>query len=147
MLDVSRIGPVEMLAVSFPGDRMDGQIMRALKDLTERGLIRVLDLMVLKKDASGEVHTYELDDLDDDIHAGFLPFAEEIDPDGLFGEDDLELAAAELQPGSVAALLVWEDRWASPIASAIREAGGTMLAYERVSREAVEEVVAAINGD
>jgi hypothetical protein len=69
----------------------------------------------------------------------------DVDREGLLGEDDLDLAAEMLEPGNAAALLVWEDVWAAPIASAIRNAGGIVLAHERVPHEVVEEVAAAIN--
>lgn len=145
MIDSSSIGPVEMLAVSFPGSQFKGEILPELKELSDRGLIRVIDLVVVTKFDNGEVRALEASELDRDQIEALGHFAGRLDPDGLIGEEDVELAAEVLEPGSSAALLVWEDRWAAPISAAIRNAGGVVLAHERVPREAVEEVVSAIN--
>lgn len=143
MIEAAAIGPVEMLAVSFPGSEFKGEILPALRDLIDDGLIRVIDLVIVTRDADGTVRTLEVSDLDGDARAAIEPFMGDLDEDGLLGEEDLELAAEVLEPGSTAALLVWEDRWAAPIAAAIRDAGGIVLAHERVPHEAVEAVLAA----
>jgi uncharacterized membrane protein len=147
VIDSSKIGPVEMLAVSFPGSHFKGEILPQLKDLSDRGLIRVIDLVVLTKFEDGTIQSFEASDLDGDQLAALGPLTGGLDPDGLIGEEDLELAGELLDPGNSAALLVWEDRWAAPISAAIRDAGGVVLAHERIPREAVEEVVSYINGN
>lgn len=145
MIDSSKIGPVEMLAVSFPGSQFKGEILPELADLADRGLIRVIDLVVVAKDEDGTIHELEINDMDPEVLGALGRATGDVDREGLLGEDDLDLAAEMLEPGNAAALLVWEDVWAAPIASAIRNAGGIVLAHERVPHEVVEEVAAAIN--
>jgi uncharacterized membrane protein len=145
VIDSSKIGPVEMLAVSFPGSQFKGEILPELADLADRGLIRVIDLVVVAKDEDGTVRELEINDMDPEVLGALGRARGDVDPDGLFGEDDLDLAAEMLEPGDAAALLIWEDVWAAPIAAAIRNAGGVVLAHERVPHEAIEEVAAAIN--
>jgi uncharacterized membrane protein len=145
VIDSSKIGPVEMLAVSFPGSQFKGEILPELADLADRGLIRVIDLVVVAKDEDGTIHELEINDMDPEVLGALGRATGDVDREGLLGEDDLDLAADMLEPGNAAALLVWEDVWAAPIASAIRNAGGIVLAHERVPHEVVEEVAAAIN--
>jgi uncharacterized membrane protein len=145
VIDSSKIGPVEMLAVSFPGSQFKGEILPELADLADRGLIRVIDLVVVAKDEDGTIHELEINDMDPEVLGALGRATGDVDREGLLGEDDLDLAAEMLEPGNAAALLVWEDVWAAPIASAIRNAGGIVLAHERVPHEVVEEVAAAIN--
>jgi uncharacterized membrane protein len=146
VIDSSKIGPVEMLAVSFPGSQFKGEILPELRDLVDRGLVRVIDLVVVTKGEDGTVAAIEVSDLDPDVADALGSMRGDIDDDGLIGEEDLELAAELLEPGSSAALLVWEDVWAAPIAAAIRNAGGVVLAHERIPHEVVEEVAAAVAG-
>jgi hypothetical protein len=146
VIDTSKIGPVEMLAVSFPGSQFKGEILPALQEASDRGLIRVIDLVVVTKNTDGSVQALEVSDMDRETSAIVGAMAGDIDPDGLLGEEDLELAAEMLDPGDSAALLVWEDIWAAPIAAAIRDAGGVVLAHERVPHEAVVEVLGEAAG-
>jgi Family of unknown function (DUF6325) len=129
------IGPVEYLIVSFPGNQFRGEIAPALSDLVETGTIRIIDIAFVSKDANGEVAAFELSDVPADVREGLERLG--ATPGGLFNEDDLMAAAAECEPDSAAALLVWENVWAKPVAQAIERAGGVVFDYDRIPHEVV----------
>jgi hypothetical protein len=134
------VGPVEYIVVGFPGNRFNGDIAPELAKLIDNETIRVLDLIFIGKDASGEVAYFEFDQLDE-----LAPFADlEGEVGGVLGEEDIEYIAANLEPGTSAALLVWEDRWAAPFADAVRESGGVLLEGGRVPYELVQEALTSI---
>lgn len=135
MTEAAEIGPVEYLIVAFPGNEFRGEIAPALADLVEGGTIRIIDIAFASKDEDGEVAAFELSDLDPEVRRGLESLG--ASPAGLFNEEDLIAAAEELDPGSSAALLVWENVWASPVARAIRDAGGVIHDYDRIPHEAV----------
>jgi hypothetical protein len=135
MTDSSEIGPVEYLIVAFPGNRFRGEIAPALGDLVEAGTIRIIDIAFVGKDESGDVAAFELSELDPDVREG--PKNLGATSGGLFNEDDLMAAGEELDPNSSAALLVWENVWAKPVAAAIRDAGGELYDYDRIPHEVV----------
>jgi len=135
MTDAAEIGPVEYLIVAFPGNRFRGEIGPALADLVEAGTIRIVDIAFAGKDESGEVTTFELSDLDPDVRQGLENLG--ATSAGLFNEEDLLAAANELDPDSSAALLVWENVWAKPVAKAIQDAGGVVYDYDRIPHEVV----------
>jgi len=140
--DVEELGPVDWIVVEFPGSRFDGRIAPALADLVERDLVRVLDLLVLKKEEDGSVDAIELADLDDDEIGGLRSF--EAGLAMLVSEDDVVAAAEALEPGSSAALVVWENTWAVPFGRAVRGSGGHLVASGRIP---VESILAAIADD
>lgn len=133
------IGPVEYLIVAFPGNRFKGEIVPALKELVDAGTIRIIDLAFVLKDADGAVVTAEMADLDSEVYKAFDALSPEVK--GLLNEEDLAAAGEELEPNSSAALLVWEDAWATKLRDAIVNAGGEVLDLERVPREVVEAAV------
>jgi hypothetical protein len=137
--DVDALGPVDWIVVEFPGSRFRGEIAPALADLVERGLIRVLDLLVLKKDEDGSVEAFEISDLDETELGGLRSHERELAM--LLSESDVEAVSAALEPGSSAGLLVWENTWAAPFASAVRRAGGQLVASGRIP---VQAILAAI---
>jgi hypothetical protein len=132
---MSEIGPVEYMIVAFPGNQFKGEIAPALQDLVESQTIRIIDLAFVAKDGDGNVAGFELSDLDPEVQAALEKAGAE--PTGLFNEDDLMAAGDELQPDSSAALLVWEDLWATRLADAIRDAGGELYDLGRVPHEIV----------
>jgi hypothetical protein len=134
--DATEIGPVEYLIVAFPGNRFRGEIAPALADLVEAGTIRIIDVAFVGKSEDGEVAAFELTDLDPDVREGIERMGVEVS--GLFNEDDLMAAAAELEPNSSAALLVWEDVWAKQVAQAMRDAGGVLFDFGRLPHEVVQ---------
>lgn len=134
------VGPVEYIVVGFPGNRFNGDIAPELAKLIDNETIRVLDLLFIGKDSSGEVTYFEFDQLDE-----LAPFADlEGEVGGVLGQEDIDYVAASLEPGTSAALLVWEDRWAAPFADALRESGGVLLEGGRVPYELVQEALTSI---
>jgi hypothetical protein len=134
------IGPVEYIIVGFPGNEFNGKIAPELIALVESGTVRILDLIFIGKDADGNVVSFEIDDLD--ALAGFADLDGEVG--GLIGAEDIEFAAAQLEPNSSAALLIWEDRWAAPFAQAVRDSGGVLLQGARIPHELIEPALSAL---
>jgi uncharacterized membrane protein len=132
---MSEAGPVEYMIVAFPGNKFKGEILPALAELVESNTIRIIDLTFVTKDENGEVAGFELSDLDPDVQSALAEMGAEAT--GLFNEEDLELAAEQMEPNSSAALLVWEDLWAAKFVEAIRNADGVLVATERVPHEVV----------
>jgi hypothetical protein len=133
-VEVVTVGPVEYIIVGFPGNRFTGKIAPELVDLVESGTVRILDLIVIAKDADGSIATVEIEDLDATAGFGAL----DGDVGGLISESDIEYAASSLEPNSSAALLVWEDLWAAPFAEAVRSSGGVLLEGARIPHELIE---------
>lgn len=129
------IGPVEYMVVAFPGNKFTGQIAPALQSLVESETIRIIDLAIVVKDENGEIAALEVSDLDPDVQAALEKTGAEVT--GLFNEDDLMAAGEELDPNSAAALLVWEDLWATRLTEAIRAADGVLLDLGRIPHEIV----------
>jgi hypothetical protein len=139
---VDELGPVDWIVVEFPGSRFNGQIAPALLDLVERDLIRVLDLLVLKKDADGSLEAFELSDLDEGEIGELRTYESELAM--LLSEEDVNSLAAAIEPGSSAAVLVWENSWAAPFASAVRRSGGQLVASGRIP---IQALLAAVEAD
>ena len=140
--EVDELGPVDWIVVEFPGSRFNGQIAPALLDLVERDLVRVLDLLVLKKDDDGSLEAFELSDLDEGEIGGLRQYESELAM--LLSEEDVTSLAAAIEPGSSAAVLVWENTWAAPFASAVRHSGGQLVASGRIP---IQALLAAIEAD
>jgi hypothetical protein len=141
-LDV--LGPVDYLVVEFPAANANfsGEMATQLGSLVDRELIRVLDLLVLRKDLDGSVEAAELQELDA-VDVGDL-LALEADLAMLLAEEDVEAIGAALEPGSVAAVLVYENSWAGPFASSVRRSGGQLVASGRIPTQAL---LAAVEAD
>ena len=139
------VGPIDYLALEFPGARINGEGMAILVDLVDRGIIRILDMKAMLRGEDGTVTAVAITDLDGD---GVLDLAvfEGVESD-LLDEDDLKQAADLLEPGSAAAVLVYENTWAGPFVSAMRRAGAEVVASMRVPADVVvarlEELEAA----
>jgi len=133
--DLDEMGPVDYIVVEFPGNRMTGEGFPILLDLVDRGLIRILDLVFVRKDADGTVSAVELSDLDRDGKMNLAVF------DGassdLLDTDDLSEAGNVIEPGSSAGILVYENRWAAPFASALRRGGAQLVASGHIPLEAI----------
>lgn len=139
---VDELGPVDWIVVEFPGSRFKGEIAPALGELVERGIVRVLDLLLIRKGEDGTLDFHELSDLDESEIGGLRAYEGELAT--LLSEDDVTAAAAAVEPGSTAALLVWENSWAAPFGSAVRRAGGQLVASGRIP---VQALLAAIEQD
>ncbi|MFF7779111.1 DUF6325 family protein [Streptomyces tanashiensis] len=129
------IGPIDYVVVEFPGNHMTGEAFPLLVDLVERGIIRLLDLMFIRKDEDGSVTALEIADLTGDGELDLAVF--EGVQSGLLGQDDLEEAAAAVEPGNSAGLLIYENVWAAPFATALRRGGAQLVASGRVPVQAL----------
>jgi len=143
-INVDELGPVDYLVVGFPADKADfsGAIASELKALIDSDTIRVLDLVIITRGEDGSVEASELRDADDS-EVGELR-ALERDLAVLLAEEDVEEVGASLEPGSAAAVLVWENSWAASFGSAIRKSGGELLANGRIPTQAL---IAAVEAD
>ena len=107
----TEIGPVDYMIVAFPGSKFRGEIAPALGKLVDSGTIRIIDVAFVSKSENGDILAAEITELDPDVQEGLEKLGIEVE--GLFNEEDLEAAGEELEPGSSAALLVWENVWAA----------------------------------
>jgi hypothetical protein len=123
------------MIVAFPGNKFRGAIVPALQELVDSQTIRIIDLTFVAKDAEGDVATFEVSDLDPDVQAALERMGAEAT--GLFNEEDMMAAAEELEPNSSAALLIWEDLWATRLTEAIRDADGVLFDLGRIPHEVV----------
>jgi hypothetical protein len=140
--DLDELGPVDWIVVEFPGSRFKGEIAPTLDDLVTRGVIRVLDLLLIRKGEDGTLDFYELSDLDESEIGTLRHYETALAT--LLSEEDVEAVSAAVEPGSTAALLVWENSWAAPFASAVRRAGGLLVASGRIP---VQALLAAIEAE
>jgi hypothetical protein len=128
------MGPIDYLVVEFPGNRMTGEGWPLLVDLVDRGIIRLLDLVFIRKDEDGSVAAVSLQDLGDDaVELAVFEGASS----GLLGDDDLAEAANAVEPGCSAGVLVYENVWAAPFAAALRRSGAQLVAYGRIPVQAI----------
>jgi hypothetical protein len=133
------IGPVEYMVVAFPGNKFNGEVAPALRDLIDSGTIRVLDLAFVMKDADGSVVGAELEDAGSEVMQAFN--ALEIERGGLLNDDDLVEIGDALDPNSSAAVLVWEDLWAKRFADAVADSGGVLVDIQRIPRDIVQAAI------
>ena len=138
--DLRQMGPVDYLVMEFPGNQMTGEAFPLLIDLVDRGIIRILDLVFLRKETDGTVTTLTQVDLDrmHVLEAALFDGA----TSGLLDQADIDEAAKALEPGSSAGVLVYENVWAAPFAGALRRAGGELVASGRIP---VQELVATLD--
>jgi uncharacterized membrane protein len=135
----SEMGPIDYLLVEWPGKQPNGEVAPHLVDLVDRGLIRILDLVFVAKDEDGNVAAIELADLGGEV-AELAVF--EGAASGLLGDEDVEEAGGVLEPGTSAALLVFENSWAAPFVAAVRRSGGELVASGRIP---AEDILAALD--
>lgn len=132
------MGPIDYLVVEFPGNRMTGEGWPLLVDLVDRGIIRLLDLAFIRKDADGSVTALSLHDLGE--QGVDLSIFEGVSS-GLLGDDDLAEAANAIEPDCSAGVMVYENAWAAPFADALRRGGGQLVAF---GRSPVQAILAAL---
>jgi hypothetical protein len=132
---LEELGPIDYVVLEWQGQQPDtGEVQPLLLELVDRGVVRILDIAFVAKNPDGSVSGAELGDLKQ-VAAAFAEF--EGASSGLLGYDDLQKAAAALDPGSSAAVIVWENRWAAPVAAALRRSGGQLVASGRIPVQAV----------
>jgi len=137
-----QLGPVDFLVIEFPGSRMTGEGLPLLVDLVDHGIIRVLDLTFVKKRDDGSVVSVDIGQLDQDGTRGLGVFRGA--SSGLLGQDDLESVADVLEAGSAAALLVYENTWAAPLATALTRGGARLVASARIPAPVLLEALDAL---
>jgi hypothetical protein len=141
-VNVDELGPVDWIVVEFEGTKLNGDIAPILKDYVDRDLIRVLDLLFIKKDEDGGFEAFEATDLDDSEIGELRAYETELAM--LLSEQDVADLVETIEPGSSAAVLVWENLWAAPFGAAVRHAGGQLVASGRIP---IQAVIAAIESD
>ena len=138
-----QFGPVDVVVIGAPpGAPLTGEAIPILLDLVERGIIRVLDALFIRKEADGTFSGFDFADLDQDTAGDLTVFAGATT--GLLKDEDVALAAAEIEPGTAAVMIVYENRWAAPFISAVRRNGGVLIANERIG---VQELMAALDAE
>jgi hypothetical protein len=139
---LDKLGPVDYLVVEFPAgaSNFTGEMAAELLALVDAGTIRVIDVLILTKDEDGVVDATELADIEElgEMQAIEAELAE------LLAEEDVEHLAAAMEPGSTAGVLIWENLWAAPFASAARRAGGQLIASGRIP---IQAIIASIEAD
>ncbi|MDC3402486.1 DUF6325 family protein [bacterium] len=140
--DLDSLGPIDFVVVEFPASESNftGEMVEELLKLVEAGLIRVVDVLILVKDADGVVDALELSDVD---NLGPLE-ALEAELAELLAEDDVVKLAEAMDPGSTAGVLIWENLWAAPFASAVRRSGGQLIADGRIP---IQAIIASIEAE
>jgi Family of unknown function (DUF6325) len=125
------LGPVDVAVIAYPaGSPMKGDAIPIFLDLVDRGIIRVFDARFVRKEEDGSFSGFDLADLDETGAGDLTVFAGA--SSGLLGDEDLAMAAAEIEPGTAALLIVYENRWAAPFIAAVRRNGGELIANERI---------------
>ncbi len=142
--DIEEMGPIDYIVLEFPGNKFTGEAFPALIDLVDRGLIRILDLLFIKKDLDGSVQVLAISDLGQEGDFDLTIF--EGASSGLIGDDDVAEAADAIEPGSSAGLLIYENVWAAPFATAVRRSGGQLVASGRIPVQAILASLDALEG-
>ena len=141
-VDINELGPVDYLVVEFPPGASDftGEMAAELAKLVDSGTIRLLDLVILAKDADGAIEALEIEDLEqlDDLRTAEAQLAE------LLAAEDITNLAAAMEPGTTAGVLVWENSWAAPFATAARRSGGQLIASGRIP---IQAILASLEAD
>ena len=138
MSDTDAHGPIDFVLLEFPGDRPLDETAGALMDLVDRGVVAIYDLVAIRKEADGSFSGMALDELG----SSFAAFTGA--RSGLLGDDDLKEAADAMAPGTVAALIVFENAWARPFVGAAFRAGGQMVASARIPAQDVMDALDAL---
>jgi hypothetical protein len=140
----AEFGPIDIVVIAYPpGAPMTGEAAPLLVDLVERGIIRVLDAMFVMKNEDGTYSGFEARDLDDKNVGDFAVF--DGASSGLLGDEDAAKVADEIEPGSAAVMIVYENRWAAPFVAAVRRNGGVPVAFERIPAQDVIEALDALD--
>jgi len=132
--ELEEMGPIDYILVEWPGRQPNGEVAPHLVDLVDRGLIRILDLVFIGKDENGTVRGLEIADVGGEV-AELSVF--EGASSGLLSGEDIDEAGGVMEPGTSAALLVFENAWAAPLATAVRRSGGQLVASGRIPVQAV----------
>jgi len=140
--EIDELGPVDYLVVEFPPETANftGEMAAELAKLADAGTIRLLDVLILRKDEHGEIEAFELDDFDEVSEIVHL----EADIAEILAAEDVAHLAAAMDNGTTAGVIVWENSWAAPFASAARRAGGQLIATGRIP---IQAIIASLEAD
>jgi hypothetical protein len=127
---VEEMGPIDYLVIEFPGGRLNGEGLPLLVDLADRGIVRIFDLLFIRKLPNGSVVRVDLTGLTGDDITQLAVF--DGASSGLLGQEDIDAAADVIEPGSIAGMIVYENRWAAPLATALRRGGAQLVAGGRI---------------
>jgi uncharacterized protein DUF6325 len=142
----SELGPVDVVVIGYPpGAPRTGEAIPLFIDLVDRGIIRVLDVLMVEKNEDGVIAGLELADLGGEITGDLQLLAGR--RSGLLADEDANAAAQALEPGSLAVLICFENAWAAPFATAVRRNGGQVLAFERVAAPELLDAINALDSD
>jgi hypothetical protein len=141
--ELDATGPISYLIVEFPGNKMTGEGLPILVDLVDRGVIRVLDLMFVARDIDGSVTAIDISDIDGDGALDLAVFQGA--SSGLLDASDLEDAAPAIEPGSSAAILIFENRWATQFTQALRRGGAELVAAGYISHDDIAASLDALD--
>ena len=134
-------GPIDVVVIGYPaGSPMKGEAIPILLDLVDRGIVRVLDALFVRKEADGTFAGFDLADLDEDTAGDLTVFAGATS--GLLDDDDVAATAAEIEPGSAALMIVYENSWAAHFIAAARRNGGELIAHQRIG---VQQLIDALD--
>jgi hypothetical protein len=133
--ELDESGPIDYLVVEFPGNKMTGEGLPLLVELVDSGIIRILDLVFVRRELDGSIQALEVADFDGDGELDLAVF--EGAASGLLGQDDINEASSVLEPGSSAGILVYENVWAAPFAAALRRGGAQLVASGRIPVQAI----------
>jgi hypothetical protein len=136
-------GPVDFLVLEFRGDKMTGEAAEALLDLVSQGIVRIWDLLVIRKDADGSFSGLDISDLSADDIGGFTAFAGA--RSGLLGDEDLVEAANAIEPGTAAAVILYENTWAIPFVAAALKTDAHVVASQRIPADLVTAALDALD--
>lgn len=136
------LGPIDFIALEFPGNHFKGEILPGLFELVDRGVIRIFDLVIIRKDEDGSVTVRELHELDSGEMAVLNPLKPEVSQ--MITTEDIDRIAEKLEPNSTAGLMLIENVWAKKVKDAMVDANGRLVLFERIPHEVVEEALADI---
>ena len=140
MSDVVRpVGPVDVAVIAFDEPKFDGSVASAIADLVAQGIVRVLDIVLVNKDENGETTLFEVTDVDGDGIPDLIAVRGDIP--GLLSEEDAGAAIESMPNSSAIAMIAWENTWLIRAGQAIRNNGGTLVAFERIAAEDVQAVL------
>jgi hypothetical protein len=134
------LGPIDVVVIAYPaGSPMTGEAIPILLDLVDRGIVRVIDALVVRKEEDGTFSGFDVADLDDESAGDLTVFAGATT--GILDDEDVATAAAEIEPGTAAVMIMYENRWAAAFVAAVRRNGGVPIAFQRIG---ADQLMAAI---
>jgi uncharacterized membrane protein len=133
------VGPLEFIAIEFPGNQFKGEIMPVLVDLVNKGLVRVIDLVLIRKDQNGKVTLFEVNEFDRETSRLFAPLRAEVK--SMLSQDDIQKVGEALNKNSSAGLLLFEHTWSTRFIEAVKNAQGRLIVDYRIPQEVVEKVL------